>query len=300
MKTTLVGIIAFLMLTPFASAKNKEVETCGKQVQPLAISGHFQDWKLPVKFDKSTGYYYGMTNDDQNLYLEIKIASPLLMRKAIAFGFNVWIDPNGKGKNVLGINYPQTRMHEHMKNHRDQQEGQQQEKPKQLTPAQMQKMRAEAIEKFNLRYLTGRETGKLINFDKEGMKDSYFGSGDINAIVQMNDKGELIYEAVIPLKEVFKNPKAYLSKEKPFSLIFQTGSYEQRATASSMSQGIAGGESMRQMAESYYGGGGDMGEGIGGAGARMGMYGGEGAAMAAMADPVRYKIKRVVLFQMNQ
>ncbi len=297
MKTTLLGIIAFLMLTPFASAKNKEVEKCGKQDTALMVKGHFTDWNLPMKFDKGTGYYYGMTNDDQNLYVEIKMVSPVLIRKAIALGFNIWIDPNGKGKDVLGINYPQTRMHDHMKNNHRNTSEQQQGERKQLTPDEIKKRRAEMIEKFNMRYLTGQETGKLINFDKEGLNNSYFGSGDINAIVQMNDKGEIVYEAIIPLKEIFKNPSGYLTKERPFSLIFETGTFVQRATASDMSgSGVAGGENFRQMQGEEFGGGGGMGEGVNG---RMGMHGGYGGGYQAMLQPVRFKMKRVVLFQMN-
>ncbi|MBE0649604.1 MAG: hypothetical protein IH595_02070 [Bacteroidales bacterium] len=298
MKTFLVGIISFLMLTPYASAKNKEVEKCGKQDTALIINGHYTDWNLPMKFDKSSGFQYGMTNDDQNLYLEIKMTNPALIRKAIALGFNVWIDPEGKGKNVLGINYPQTRMHDRMKSQRNMSEQQEQGPRKQLTPEEIKKRRAEMIEKFNLRYLTGQETGRLINFDKEGMNNSYFDSGDINAIVQMNDEGEIVYEAIIPLKEVFKNTSSYLSKEKPFSLIFETGTFEQKVTASSMDRGIPGGGNSRQMEGEDFGEGGGMGEGVNG---RMGsMHGGwGGGGFQAMVEPVKFKLKRVVLFQMK-
>ena len=294
MKKALIGIIAFLTLTSFASPKNKEVEKCGKQVTALSISGTFNDWNLPLKFDKSTGFYYGITNDGQNIYLEVKMTDPMLIRKAIALGLNVWIDPNGKGKNILGINYPQTRMNDHMsRSHKTVSENQ--DHP-QLSAAEIKKRRQEMIEKFNLRYLTGLEIGKLINFDKEGMNNAFFGSGDINAIVQMNEKGEIIYEAIIPLKSIFKSTNQYLSKERPFSLILETGTFQPQTTASSMARDMDASENSREMGGGSFGEGGEMGQGIGGMGSRMGRRGG---GYQTMIEPVRLKLKRVVLYQIN-
>lgn len=299
MKKTLIGLITFLTVISFvspASARNrkKEVAKCTKQATPLKVSGKFKDWKLPMRADKSTGYYYGITNDNQNLYLEVKMKTRNLIGLAIGLGFNVWIDPNAKGKNVLGINYPQTRMHGRMNNHHKKNvEEEENKKPQHLTAEQIEKRRKELIEKFNLRYLTGREMGKLINFDKEGLNDAYFGEGDINAIFHMNDQGEIIYEAIIPLKSIFKNKAAYLSKGKPFSLILATGNYQPATTAAGMYSGVAGGMSRAEMSGDNFGRGGEMGEGVGGEAYRMGMgrYGGMGI------QPVRFKLKRVVLFQ---
>lgn len=292
MKTTLFGIIAFLTLTSFASPKNKEEQKCGKQATILELNGHFTDWNLSLEFDKSSGFYYGMTNDDQNLYLEVKMINPILIRKAIALGFNVWIDPNGKGKNILGINYPQTRMNDRMsRSHRDVSEN---KENLQLSAAEIKKRRQEMMEKFNLRYLTGQEMGKLINFDKESMSDAFFGNGDINAIVQMNDKGEIVYEAIIPLKSIFRSSDQYLSKEKPFSIILETGTFQPQTTASSMARNMDASENSREMGGGSFGDGGEMGQGIGGMRGRMG-----GPSYQAMIEPSRLKLKRVILFQIS-
>jgi hypothetical protein len=299
MKKTLIGLITFLTVISFvstASARNrkKEEAKCTKQATPLKVSGKFKDWKLPMRADKSTGYYYGITNDNQNLYLEVKMKNRGLIGRAIGLGFKVWIDPNAKGKNVLGINYPQSRMNEQMNHHQKKNvEEQENKKPEHLTAEQIKKRREELIEKFNLRYLTGREMGKLINFDKEGLNDAYFGEGDINAIFHMNDQGEIIYEAIIPLKSIFKNKASYLSKGKPFSLILETGAFQQQNNARNMYSGVAGGMSRAEMYGDNFGRGGEMGQGIGGEGYRMGMgrWGGMGI------QPVRFKLKRVVLFQ---
>ncbi len=294
MKTTLLGIIAFLTLTSFASPKNKEVEKCGKQATALELNGQFTDWNLSLKFDKGSGFYYGMTNDGQNIYLEVKMTNPMLIRKAIGLGFIVWIDPKGKGKDVLGINYPQTRMNDHTR--RSHKKVSDNQDHRQLSAAEVKKRRQEMIEKFNLRYLTGRELGKLINFDKEGMSNAFFGDGDINAIVQMNEKGEIVYEAIIPLKSVFKSITPYLSKEKPFSLIIETGTFQPKTTASSMARNMGAGENSREMSGGSFGEGGQMGQGIGGMGGRM-RRPGYGGAYQAMIQPTRLKLKRVVLFQ---
>lgn len=299
MKKALIGLITFLVVISFASSayakKRKNEETqCNKQATPLSIKGKFKDWKLPLRADKSTGFYYGITNDEKNLYVEVKFKTRNLIGRVIGLGFNVWIDPKAKGKDVLGINYPQTRMNEHRNKKPDRVEQDENKQPRHLSPEEIKKRRKEMIEKFNLRYLTGRETGRLINFDKEGLQDAFFGEGDINAIIQMNDKGEIVYEAVIPLKSIFKNPAAYLAKGKPFSLILETGSYNPQTTASGMYGGIAGGLNSRQMAGETFGGGGEMGQGIGGEGYRLGMYGRGGFRGITS---VRFKLKRVTLFQ---
>jgi len=299
MKTTLIGLITFLTVISFvspASARNRKKEEthCTKQTTPLKVSGKFTDWKLPLRADKSSGFYYGITNDKQNLYLEVKMKTRNLIGRVIGLGFTVWIDPDAKGKNVLGINYPQSRMHEKTIHNRKKKMGEQENKqPEHLTAEQIEKRRKELIQKFNLRYLTGGELGKLVNFQKEGLENAYFGAGDINAIVQMNDKGEIIYEARIPLKSIFKNKAAYLSKGKPFSLILETGSYQPQRNAEAMYSGVAGGMSTAELYGDNFGRVGEMGAGVGGEGYRMGMGGFGNMGIAS----IRLKLKRVVLFQ---
>lgn len=292
MKTTLIGLIVFFSMTTLAAAKNrKEAVNCSRQSAALSVSGHFTDWNLPLRADKRSGYYYGITNDSKNLYLEVKIKNRALIARTISLGFNVWIDPSGKGKEVLGINYPQSRMNQLMNHHGHHRQAQQSEQ--QLTPAQIKQRREEMMEKFNLRFLTGQETGNLVNFEKEGFKNAFFGPGDINAIVQVNQKGVIVYEAVIPLKSIFRKTASYLSKDKAFSLILSTGSYQPPASATSMYSGINGGENTRQMEGENFGGGGYMGQGIGGEGGGMRQWGGFQEGL----EPVRLKLKRVVLFQ---
>jgi len=272
MKKIVFALLSVLLLSAFAAPKNKREVRCTKQSGKFVVDGKTTDWKANVlQLDNKTGFSYAFSNDNQSLFVRLKMLKANVQRKALVTGLTLWVDPNGRGKKVLGIEYPQKRVHE-----------QQTRKPGQRPAGQYGHLRktfhshlaAEKISRINAHYRM--EQVKLEGFDKVGMKNAFAGTGGIRVLLQMDSLGHVIYEASIPLKMLFSNPLDYLSNNKPFSVLFETGYLQ---IDMSRMQGHGG-----------MGGGGNMGEGQQPNPSRM-------AFMQNMAEPSRLKIKTVYLFQ---
>ncbi|MBN2638496.1 MAG: hypothetical protein JXR65_05355 [Bacteroidales bacterium] len=284
MKNWILLIVLFMGVSTSYAGK-KEVFKSKKQAAPLNIDGKLdqpdQDWI----FDEKEDVYYLISNDNNNLYVQMKLNNKSTVRKIIAFGFTVWIDPDAKGKNVLGIIYPEGGFKKMMeKNKQEREKGEMQNNEHRQDrlnpdgkPETRQEMIHERIERTNKNLKEGQITGSLKGFDKYGIQDAFFGQGDIEALAQLDDKGDMIYEAVIPLKSIFKNPDKFLKQHELFSLTLETGYFEQ--DMSNMNRG-------------------NMNGGMpGGRGSRMGMRGsmGGGVYLQGMMNATKIKLKRVEL-----
>jgi hypothetical protein len=237
MRNTLLVVLIAAFLPASALSAKKETVKCQKQAVPMKIDGRVAA-KTQWLTEKKGEFYYHLSNDKNNLYIQLKFENPDVVRKVVAFGLTVWIDPNAKGKNELGIQYPEGRI----KKMREKRSGSQgmtsgqnysnrnQMRAENMNPAQQRRSQLERIERLNKMFIVNNFNGELKGFDKNGLHDRYFGRGDIHALVQMNEKGGLVYEAVIPLKSIFKNPEKYLKKQTPFSLVFETGYFERDMT----------------------------------------------------------------------
>jgi len=271
--------IVFALLTVLlpgaimASPHKKPVVKCLKQSGKFVVDGKTTDWKAnALRLDNKTGFAYGFSNNSQTLFVRLKMLNTNVQRKALVTGLTLWVDPNGRGKKVFGIEYPQKRVHKQQTRKPGQRPaGRQYGHPRQASHSHLT---AEKISRINAHYRM--EQAKLEGFDKAGMKDAFAGTDGIRVLLQMDSLGHVIYEASIPLKMLFSNPLDYLSNDKPFSVLFETGYLQ---IDMSRMQGRGG-----------MGGGGNMGEGQQPYPSRM-------AFMQDMADPSRLKIKTVYLFQ---
>ncbi len=273
MKIIVFALISVLLTGSFSSPKNRRVIKSTKQSGRFVVDGKTSDWKAnTLQYDKKTGFAYAFSNDSHTLFVRLKMLDINVQRKALITGLTLWVDPNGKGKHLLGIEYPLKRKHEQRARKSGQRSSGQYRHPRQ---ASRHHLTAEEISRLNARYRS--EQPKLEGFDKAGIKNAFAGTGGIRVLLQMDTLGHAIYEAGIPLKMLFTNPVDYLSKDKPFSVVFETG--------------------YLQIEMSHMQGGGGMG------GGGRGMEGGyqpnpsRMAFMQSMADPSRLKIKTVYLFQ---
>ncbi|MBN2614983.1 MAG: hypothetical protein JXR71_04755 [Bacteroidales bacterium] len=289
MKNGLLLILTLgLSFTSYASMSKKDVVKCEKKSTPLKLDGAVDSPTNTWTYDKKEDIYYRLSNDHQNLYVEMKVQNRSAVRKIFIFGFTVWIDPSAKGKDELGINYPigsfkdrKERTPGQQNNagfHQGRPGGQNSQMGQPETRGQLLKDR---VERLNKRLKEEQIRGVLKGFDKNGFENSFFGSGGIYALAQMDEKGALIYEAVIPLNSIFKNPEKYLKNQIPFSVVFETGYLEQ---------------DMNRMRR---GGGGMPGGGMPGStgryGSGMGRSMSGGSFMDGMMDPTKIRLKRVVL-----
>ena len=72
---------------------------------PIKADGVLDEWPDSFVQDK-TGFSYQILNDSVNLYIGLSVKDQAVRNKIRRFGFTLWIDPSGKGKKRLGINYP--------------------------------------------------------------------------------------------------------------------------------------------------------------------------------------------------
>lgn len=72
----------------------------------MVIDGKSDDWPHLIHFDKEIGFMYGLTYDQDNLYVLANIYNDEAKRKVMANGLMVWVDPNGKKRKNIGVKYP--------------------------------------------------------------------------------------------------------------------------------------------------------------------------------------------------
>ncbi len=269
MKKVIFALLAILLLGAFTAPKRKSGIKCLKQSGKFVVDGKTTEWKSDsLQYDNKTGFAYAFSNNNQSLFVQLKMLNAEVQRKALMTGLTLWIDPNGKGKHILGIEYPQGRMHEHTRKAGQRNYGQHR-------PEAGHRISPEQLRMFNERYWS--EPVMLKGFEKAGIKDAFAGDDGIRVILQMDTLGHVVYEAKIPLKMLFANPANYLTKDKTFSILFETG-YIQIDMSRMQGNGGMGGR------------GGHMGGGQRPNPSRM-------AFMQSMAESSRLKIKSVHLFQ---
>ncbi|NOQ27630.1 MAG: hypothetical protein GQ564_19885 [Bacteroidales bacterium] len=76
------------------------------QKTPLIIDGSSSDWISALDSKDQNGFSYGVSNDNENLYLRINVNDQSIQRKMMLAGLTVWVDTTGKKKENLGINCP--------------------------------------------------------------------------------------------------------------------------------------------------------------------------------------------------
>jgi len=276
MKKLFFALVTILLLGAFAAPKNKTGVKCLKQSSKFVVDGKASEWKTDsLRFDNKTGFAYAFSNDGKDLFIQLKMLNIGIQRKALIAGMTLWIDPNGKGKHVLGIKYPQGRMHQQQG--RKPGQGAYGRSGHQRPPASGGSLTAEQISKFNSRY--DSEQPVLEGFEKAGIKNASIGENGIRVVLQMDTLGHVVYEAMIPLKMIFTKPADYLSKGKAFSILFETG-YLQVNMSRMQGRGGMGGRQGQQ--------------GVGG-GQRPNPS--QMAFMQSMAESSRLKLKTVHLFQ---
>ncbi len=273
MKHILLSFFVVLLFSASSLPKKKQEIKCKKQTEKFAPDDIVHLNSDALLFDTKTGLAYTLSNDDRNLYVQLKMLHADVQRKALLTGFTLWIDPNGKGKHVLGIVYPQGRTH------RMQAMRQQGNMSRGAAPHRTygQKPTPE-----QLRMLNERLASEIPDFKGFKKIDNGNPAGVLHNVklhLRMDTLGHLLYSAVIPLRAIFLHPEDYLKKDQPFSLTFETGYLQM---------------DMSRMQGHGPGGGRGQGMGMGGGGQRSGS--GRMAFMQSMAEPSRLKLKTVRLY----
>jgi hypothetical protein len=190
-----LGVAVLLLAVGCSSSRQSEESAKSQpkaiwQSRPLTIDGNDQDWVKPLPYVvREEDVSYSISNDNRNLYILLATSSRQEQQKIIQGGMSVWVNTKGDKSNgdAVGIGYPLDE-----RNDADR---------KLMEEAQPQRYQNKTIT------LADKRTYALYGFSKDSTIRNYT-YGDSNSVgvvmrLDYNNKGDLIYEASIPLQALY-------------------------------------------------------------------------------------------------
>lgn len=250
-----------------------------------------QQEKVDFWYQKSDKVYYQISNNQDHLFIELKILDEAVQTKILRTGLTTWIDIAGKNKKHLGIKFPLPAIGR-MDTSRF---GDLSAEESALIFAEMKKTMIKDATRIELLGFDGKKSSRIIRSKNED---------NISGSIQKNSDNELNYTLKIPLKMLgidFLTHKSSLtinieSVETKNGGMQRSGQMTRSGGGRSMSgQSRSGGGSMSSQGRS--GGGGNMGgqSRSGGQGRNPQMMGQRGQQMNKQMTPIKIKIKKIQL-----
>ncbi len=166
---------------------------------------------------------YGMTNDENNLYLKLKVIDGRIQRKILMNGLTLWFDTDGKSKKKLGYAFPLINEKARMETAMPGMDGSDRDLQAKLQAIQLK------AEDINKRFQEGEEAINIVNEEGEVTETipSHRNKTGINIMLYMDEYHILYYEARIPVNRVFGANNSIENQEIPaFSYGFEIGELE--------------------------------------------------------------------------
>jgi len=262
-------ILAIFLLIGTSACTQLPVYKSNWQNTSFQFNNSDENWMGQFYYDKEAKLLYGISNDQENIYLRLKVTDQLTQRKIQLRGLTFWMDSVGKSKEQMTLCCPLPRKQEDIKKmmHRNRN-----------NPDGNKKRPKLKIEKFT----NGLEGMEIMGFGGNSTKQTLNNKNKngINVMMAVNEREELIWEAILPLKMVFSHPEEYQSGGNMyFSFGFETGAFNGPPSGSGQRPQRGGS------------GGGRQGRGQRGGG--MNQQGME--EMQSMMSPSKVKVKRANL-----
>jgi hypothetical protein len=254
-------IITGISLLWMAGCSSPLVYNSVWQDKQITIDGKATEWKIPLDyFDDKTKLNFTVTNDKNNLYFCVRATENETQKGIIRSGMQIWIDTTGGKKNQVGIQFPiierGTNTQEASSKHSDSYESSESSTSMDnMTTANNLKKHYKGI---------GKEiklTGFVNAANGLAQVPNTYG---INACLNWDTNGIMIYEACIPLGTFYKNSLSLSDSNKVIGISF--------IVSESQKNNGGGGE------------GGSHGHGGGGMGGG-GMHGGGGHSAGGSLEP---------------
>jgi hypothetical protein len=252
-----IGALQMYLSTP-VFAQNKAL---GNKLQPppadIVIDGDLKDWGDSLRYyNKDKQLNYALANDQENLYMAIRINDRSEQIRVLRAGLTLSIDTRGKKKETFTMTFPvgDQSPQAMAENAQDLQGGSNDvklEDREELVKARLTKLREIKVAGFK-------------DIESETMTTS--NTYGFKVAIDYDKDGSLVYEAAIPLKffhadDLSKNEWAFNFK---INGITRPGQDKDNGNHDGMTRGGAGG---------FAGGGGRGGRTGGGRGGRMGSGG---------------------------
>ena len=104
--TLIIALVSLINLASF-SQKKADLITTRWAFNAVAADGVLNDWPDSLTmFNKETNLYYGLANDNQNVYLAIRSASKQDLTKILAGGISFSANIEGKKKDAPTVIFP--------------------------------------------------------------------------------------------------------------------------------------------------------------------------------------------------
>ena len=264
----LFTLLSVCIIYLFTACTPKAMYQSAWQNTPVVADGNASEWRIPLRFyDSDTKLNYTLSNDNEKIYLCVRIVDELSQAKVIRNGLNIWFDTLAKKNKQCGILYPVPSLnaednidggssggggHHSGNHHGDKRSG------------------GGDVDDVKNKFLRQANQMQLIGF-KKGIPD-YLASDNeygINVSINWDKNNIMIYEAVIPFKTFYK--PTLIAKDSlrnfDFSMTIHGFPAPEKKDDSGSSGGSGGGMG---------GSGGGMGGGGGMPGGGGGMGGGGG------------------------
>lgn len=203
----MVKAIAVFLLTPLLhSCSHKEYAEGTYQDSAITADGDLSEWNLPLRFGSNTGLVqYNITNDNENIYVSMQTHDEATAIKILRAGVNVYIDPAAGHSKKMDIAFPLPAAAPtgNLKNN---------------TGNNARPDRSEMRNALLIQTNTFKTTGF------ENLEDRIYDVSDksnLKLAIKFEADNSLCYEAIIPLKFIYKNSNFINEKNKNISVAVQ-------------------------------------------------------------------------------
>jgi hypothetical protein len=249
------------------------------QSKPVTIDGKANEWKIPLDYyDEKSKLNFSISNDGTNLYFCIRATETETQKGIIRNGLQIFIDTTGGKKKEMGIQFPII-----------QRRGEAKDASAEKEPMQDP---STAVYGLHKQYSTATKQMKITGFPGgiNGTADlpNMYG---INAYLNWDTNKIMIYEACVPIKDLYKSAMAKPDTTKVLGISFVV-SVTGKSYGGGGDQGGGGPGNMGtpQGMGAAGGGGGGMHGGGGGGGRHGGGGGGGGASTESLIAFIKLRL----------
>jgi hypothetical protein len=200
-----------VLLSANALAQKNVKESVALEKAPV-IDGDVSDWSTDWWLDPDGKFFCNVANDNDNIYVRLKVADDLTQQKIGLFGLSLKLNPSGKRKGKVGLKFPIGKDASEFKKN----------EPTQTENTADNKTKVEIKKEL----LGDVEVVELIGLAKQNIVSSRLGlANGIEAMIVAQEDGSYTYEAKIPFK-AFRINK---SEVTVLGVEFETGKFIQSA-----------------------------------------------------------------------
>jgi hypothetical protein len=184
------------------------------QTTPVVADGIPNDWSLPLRFSNASyTFQYNITNDNKNIYVCILSRDETTMLRMLRAGMTIYFAPKGDKSKDIGLHYP-LRKQPDPANFRNRNSEPLTNSGTPLTNTSNNAWKEELLgqsDYYGTTGFAGIENGQF------GLNDSV--KSPIRVAMKLNlQDSMLVYEAIIPIRNILNNDLSGRSPKKPFSV----------------------------------------------------------------------------------